>query len=65
MIEFSRKMNGTPLRAKPSEEGHGGSDMGLCIALRRGIAEFWKKRGMSGEADYSHYSKSKPKEQDE
>jgi len=32
--------------------------MGLCIAMRRGIAEFWKKRGMSGDADYSHYSKS-------
>jgi hypothetical protein len=58
MIEFSKKMNGTPLRSKPSEEGHGGSDMGLCIAMRRGIAEFWKKRGMSGDADYSHYSKS-------
>jgi hypothetical protein len=59
MIEFSRKMNGTPLRSKPSEEGHGGSDMGLCIAMRRGIEEFWRKRGMSGNAEFSHYQNNK------
>jgi hypothetical protein len=61
MIEFSTKMNGTPIRSKPSEEGNGGSDMGLCISLRKGIDAFWKKRGMSGNADYTYYSKTKCK----
>jgi len=57
MIEMSRKMNGKPITSRPSEEGHGGSDMGLCIGMRRGIENFWKKRGLSGAADYSSYSK--------
>jgi hypothetical protein len=65
MIEFSRKMNGTPLRARPSDEGHGGSDMGLCIQMRRGIEEFWKKRGMSGLSERNPYSKYKPKTEPE
>jgi len=56
MIEFAVKKNGSPIICKPSEEGHGGSDMGLGTSMRAGIDAFWKKRGLSGNADYTYYA---------
>ena len=62
-MEFSQKKNGSALNIAKADEGNGSSDMGLCIDMRRGIDRFWKKRGLSGDCEFSSYKRTENKEE--